>query len=173
MKTLVSCDSQAALPVCDEWLRPAFQRLPLHSGWVSSLRDIKCRCAFSVAPAGTAQTPRDASLENRANTFQVVLKPQTGDLTIKVNVEDREGTGNQLWSWENPLPSGMEPSSFVFQKRQNRQHLTHKGVYHITNKSLMATSRKGLMAAMTLHSRQLHSISFNAPWSKRHSMSQS
>lgn len=59
----------------------------------------------------------------RSLSHSVFFRPQTDDLTVKNKGQRRyriQATGQRI-----PLPSGVKPFDCVFQKRQNRKHLTH------------------------------------------------
>lgn len=41
--------ARAALPVCGEWLRPAFQQLPLQKGCFSNPQNARCDVTFQLS----------------------------------------------------------------------------------------------------------------------------
>lgn len=79
MKTLPapegSGDSQGCAACPCEWLRPAFQQLPLWTGWFSSPRtDAGCGHAIWVIHASTAETPKRHFPRKRGQYLPGLLK---------------------------------------------------------------------------------------------------
>lgn len=79
MKTLPapegSGDSQGCAACPCEWLRPAFQQLPLWTGWFSSPRtDAGCGRAIWVIHASTAETPKRHFPRKRGQYLPGLLK---------------------------------------------------------------------------------------------------